>query len=195
MSEENKLARLDSSSIAELQEIANDVKKYVDTENDATLEMAMEKIGEKPNFFQRLFPTKFQKMQNDLTMRKMQSVYQAKERMFEIYTGIQLEIARQQGDALIAATGMHLQDQLTKFAAAKIDSMTDTLEGSMDSFMQKMYRQREKVDQYKKFPDLADRYEQSLKKEQETYFTFVEQLLENFKDTLNKKVKSLDSKN
>lgn len=186
---DNKLSKLEGGSIAELQSISNEVKKYVDTENDATLQVALQKINQKPNFWQKLFPSKFQKMQDDLTINKMQSIYKAKEQMFAIYTGVQLEIARQQGDALIAATGMHLQDQLTRFAASKIDSMTDTLEGSMNSFMEKMYRQRENVEKYKKFPDMAERYEQSLKNEQEIYFSFIEQLLQNFRETLERKIK------
>lgn len=186
---DNKLSKLESSSIAELQSISNEVKKYVDNENDAMLQVALQKINQNPNFWQRLFPGKFQKMQEELTMNKMQNIYKAKEQMFSIYTGVQLEIARQQGDALIAATGMHLQDQLARFAASKIDSMTDTLEGSMNSFMEKMYRQRENIDKYKKFPDMADRYEQSLKNEQEIYFSFIEQLLQNFRETLERKIK------
>lgn len=192
MTKENKLANLESSSIAELQNIAKDVKKYIDTENDATLEMAMQKINQMPNFFQKLFPSKFQKMQENLTMRKMQSVYDAKERMFEIYTGIQLEIARQQGDALIAATGMHLRDQLTKFAEARIRSLTETLEISRNEFSARMKRQLLNIENYEDFPELAEPYHQSLKDEISIYFSSIKDLLEGFREALNRKVIEID---
>ena len=190
----NKLSKLDSSSIEELQDISKNVKEYVNTENNAMHQAALAKINQQPTFLQKLFPTRFQKMQQEFMIQNIQNIHNAKEQMFALYTGIQLEIARQQGDALIASTGMHLQDHLTNFAASKIDSLTDTLEKSMNSFMEKIYRQRGSVENYNKFPDLADRYEQSLKKEQEIYFSSIEQLLENFKDTLNRKVKEFDKK-
>lgn len=191
---DNKLSKLDSSSIAELQTISNDVKKYVDTENDAMLQVALEKINQKPNLWQKLFPGKFQKMQEELTMNKMQSIYKAKDQMFALYTGIQLEIARQQGDALIAATGMHLREQLTKFAETKISSMSETLDKSRTEFAARMKTQLQNIENYKDFPELSEPYHQSLKDEISIYFSFIKELLDGFRETLNKKVVEIDKK-
>ena len=191
---DNKLSKLDSSSIEELQTISNDVKKYVDTENDAMLQVALEKINQKPNFWQKLFPGKFQKMQEELTINKMQSIYKAKDQMFALYTGIQLEIARQQGDALIAATGMHLREQLTKFAETKISSMSETLERSRTEFAARMKTQLQNIENYKDFPELSEPYHQSLKDEISIYYSFIKELLDGFRQTLNNKVIELDRK-
>ena len=186
-----QLANLDNCSIQELQSIGQSVQKYIEFQDDATFNFALEKMNQKPNLLQRLFPNKFQKIQQEITMNRMQNVHRVREQMFAIYTGVQLEITRQQGDALIASVGMELQDRLTTFAEAKIRSMTETLEKSRDDFMERMERQRVKVEKYRHIPDLAEDYEASLKDEQKTYFAFIKNLLDGFQDTLNRKVLEL----
>lgn len=189
----DKLAKLDSSSIQELQMISDNVRKYVDTENDATLQIALQKINQRPGLLRTLFPGKFEKLQSQLTLEKMQSIYEAKEKMFILYTGIQLEIARQQGDALIAATGMHLREQLTQFAASKIDSMSITLERSRQSFVERLKMQLVNMENYRDFPELVEPYHQSLKDEINIYFSTIKELLDGFRSALNRKVIELDS--
>ncbi len=173
MESKKQLTNLDDTSVGELQEVSNSIKKYVDEENDNTLQYALKKINHDPNLLQRLFPSKFDKMYSGLAMKQVQNVFEAKERMFEIYTGIQLEIARQKGDTLIATTGMHLQEQLTLFAETKIFSVSSSLESSRNDFMGRMKRQLQSMDEYKDFPELSEPYHKSLKDEIRTYFSFV----------------------
>lgn len=191
---ENQLSKLGDNSIQDLQAISESVKKYVDTENDATLQVALERINTKPNFWNRLFPNKFTREHDRMTIEKMQSVFTAKEQMFEIYTEVQLEIARQQGDALIQATGMQLRDQLTKFAKVKMDSMSLTMKQSRDEFVKRMKDQLKNVEEYRDFPELAEPYHQSLKDEISVYFSFIKELLESFQQALQTKVSELKSR-
>jgi hypothetical protein len=186
-----QLSKIENCSIDELQSIGQNVQRYINIEDDATLQMALEKINRKPNLLQRLFPDKFQKMQQEMTINRLQNVHKAKEQMFAIYTGVQLEIARQQGDALISAVGMELKDRLTKFAETKISSMAETLEKSRTEYMERMHRQRINVEKYRDIPDLAEQYEQSLKDETQIYFSFIKELLDGFKETLTRKSQEL----
>ena len=187
----NQLTRLDNSSIQELQEIGQSVQKYIEIQDDATFNLALEKMNEKPNFWQKLFPDKYQKMQTEITISRMQNVHKVREQMFSIYTGVQLEVARQQGDAIISSVGMELQERLTKFAEAKITSMSETLEKSRTEFVERLDKQQQNVETYRHNPRLAKAYEQSLIDEETMYFAFIKKLLEGFQDTLDRKVKEL----
>ncbi len=191
MENQNHLSKLGDNSIQDLQAISESVKKYVDTENDATLQVALERINNKPNFWQRLFPNKITKELDQMSIEKMRGVFQAKEKMFEIYTEVQLEIARQQGDTLIAAAGMQFRDQLTKFAKVKMDSMSITMKDSRDEFVKRMKIQLQNVEEYKDFPELAEPYHQSLKDEISIYFSFIKELLDGFNSSLRNKVSEL----
>jgi len=182
-----QLARLNNSSIQELQEIGQSVQKYIEIQDDATFNLALEKMNQKPNFWQKLFPDKYQKIQQEITINRIQNMHKVREQMFAIYTSVQLEVARQQGDAIIASVGMELQDRLTKFAEAKITSMSETLEKSRTEFVERLDRQQKNVEKYSHNPRLAKAYEQSLADEENMYFDFIKQLLDAFKDTLKRK--------
>jgi len=191
MEQKNQISKLDNSAVVELTDIATKVEEFVDTENDASMQLVQERLSQNPTILQRLFPGKFRKMQEQLIMNKMKKRDDAQEVLFDLYTGIKLELARQQGDTLIAATGMHLRDQLTKFALEKISSMGVTMESHKNEFVIRMKRQLKNVKEYEDFPELSEPYHQSLKDEISTYFTFNKNLLDGFKDTLNNKVKQL----
>lgn len=191
MEQKNQISKLDNSAVIELTDIASKVEDFVNTENDASMELVQQRLNQNPTILQRLFPGKFRKMQEQLVMNKMKKRDDAQEVLFDLYTGIKLELARQQGDTLIAATGMHLRDQLTKFALDKISSMGVTMESHKNEFVIRMKRQLQNVGEYKDFPELSEPYHQSLKDEITTYFSFNKNLLDGFEQTLHKKVKEL----
>jgi hypothetical protein len=186
------LAKLDNCSIQELQTIGQSVQRYMQLQDDATFNVALERINQMPNIWQRLFPDRFQRIQQELTVNRMQQIHRVREQMFTLYTGVQLEIARQQGDALIASVGMDLQDRLTSFATDKINSMSETMEKSRYEFTERMKRQWSNMESFRNnFPDLAKQYENSLTNEIKTYFDVIDKLLNGFNDTLNKKISEL----
>src|SRR2546423_502007 len=105
----NTLSRIENTTADDLQAISRLMDEYVATENDAVLQTALQKINERPSLFRRLFPTAYEKQQQVAMLEMMRSIAKSKEELFRIYTGVQIEIARKQGDALIASVGMALQ--------------------------------------------------------------------------------------
>ncbi|GHU97850.1 hypothetical protein FACS1894156_9200 [Bacteroidia bacterium] len=186
----NSLSTLDSKSIKDLQVVSDSVKQYMDTGNDAMLQMAFDRVSDKPTLAQRLFPDKLHKEHNRMLVATMQSVFEKKKAVFELQTNVQLELVRQQGDALISGTGMQFQEQLASFATAKMDTLTNTLHSSKDSYITKMEVQWANAENIKN-PILKNHYEMSLNSEMDAYFGFVDDLINGFKDAMNRKIADL----
>lgn len=174
--------------IEDLKQISMAMKDYINTEDETAMEKVVQKINKKPGLLSRLFPNAYEKEEQRITLDRMRTIYKAKKDFFELYTVIQLEIARKQGDALIASAGMSLQTNLSKFATVKIAEMKETIDTSKENFFQRMDAQRQTVEQYKHFPELYEPAVQSMKQEIKIYFKSIEQLLEGFNAAMNSKV-------
>ena len=186
---DNKLAtNSEGVSIDELKTIAVSMKNYVETENDATIEQVAAVMKKNTGFWARMFPSQLQKVQNQVTVDRLRSLYKAKEQFFQLYTDVQLEIARKQGDALIASVSMDLQAKLAAFATQKVEDLTQTIGESRSRFMQRMRPQFEELETYKDIPTLYDRASQSVNHELNTYFKSIDKLLDGFVNALESKV-------
>jgi hypothetical protein len=186
----DKLSHIEGTSVDELKQISVSMQQYIRTENEAALQTALDKINQKPGLLRRLFPTAYEKEQQRITVQRMRSMAKAKEDLFKLYTDVQLEIARKQGDALIASVGMDLQTKLTAFAAERIDEITDTINESRLRFLKRIRPQYEEIENYKDIPDLHMRALESVKQEVGIYFDSIGKLLTGFIDALDSKVQS-----
>src|ERR1017187_6299182 len=101
-----QVARAGDGNVQELKEISLAMKEYVNGENDAVMQTAVERINKNPGLIARLFPNAFEKEEQRITLDRMRTLYSKKKEFFELYTAIQLDLARQQGNALIASMGM-----------------------------------------------------------------------------------------
>jgi hypothetical protein len=111
--------------------------------------------------------------------------------MFRVYTEVQITIAKRQGYAFIAAVGVNLQSELTKFADEKSNETTETITASIQKFMEQTSIQRERLNGYKNNPNEYDLYEASLAfvhKQQNIDFASMEKLLNGFIEALNTSV-------
>jgi hypothetical protein len=185
----SQLARTPSgTSTQDLTEISRAMKDYVESENESSMRALVHMMNNKPGFFARLFPTAYEQELEEITLDRMRTMYKAKKKFFELYTEIQLEIARKEGDALIATVGMDLQGKLTAFATSKIEEISQTIGESRQRFMQRMVPQLQDLDNYKAFPDLHGPAHQSVKNEIKTYFQGIDELLRGFIEALKSRV-------
>jgi hypothetical protein len=187
---DNKLSRLDGTPTEDLRQISSAMQQYLNTENEATLNTAIEKLNQRPGLVQRLFPTAYQKEQQRIDIQRMRSIANSKEEMFRLYTEVQLEIAKKQGDALIASVGMHLQTKLTAFATERIDEISQTIGESRQRFMQRIKPQLSDLESYRDVPELYDQARQSVNQEIRIYFETIQKLLTGFVEALESRVAS-----
>ncbi len=174
-------------SVDDLKTIAVSMQRYVEAENDETVQQIAVVMQKNSGFWSRLFPTQLQKEQNRAVAERLRSLYKSKEQFFKLYTEVQLEIARKQGDALIASVGMDLQAKLAAFAAQKIDELSQTIDVSRSTFLQRMRPALKEVDDYKDLPELHEPALQSVRQEIDIYFQSIGKLLNGFVRALEAK--------
>jgi hypothetical protein len=175
-------------SVDDLKKIAVSMQRYVEAENDETVQQIAVVMQKNSGFWSRMFPTQLQKEQNRAVAERVRALYKSKEQFFKLYTDVQLEIARKQGDALIASVGMDLQAKLAAFATQKIDELTQTIDESRSRFLERMRPALAEVESYKDLPELHEPASQSVKHEINVYFESVKKLLNGFVNALESKV-------
>jgi len=175
-------------SVDELKTIAVSMQRYVETENDETVQQIAVVMQKNSGFWSRMFPTQLQKEQNRAVAERVRALYKSKDQFFKLYTDVQIEIARKQGDALIASVGMDLQAKLAAFATLKIDELTQTIDESRSRFLQRMRPALEEVETYKDVPALHQPAVQSVNQEINIYFKSIDKLLNGFVNALESKV-------
>lgn len=177
----------DNVTMNELQDIATAMQRHVrnDTEQSmAEINVALQRRGA----FFGLFPTAIQKAHEELTIDRMRSLFHKKEQFFELYTNVQLEIARKRGDALVAAVGTDMQTKLAGFVAVKIKEIQGTVNESRVTFMESMRPQYENVETYRGIPDLYDQAIGAVREQTTLYFESMSKLLRGFNDAMDAKM-------
>ena len=175
-------------TLQELNDISLMMRQSMASENQAVRQAVMERINKDPGLFGRLFPNAFEKEDRRITLERMRSTYEQEKRFLEIYTAVQLQIARKEGDALIASVGMELQGKLAAFATRKIDELSETIGDSRQRFLARIKPQLEDLERYTDFPDLHDAARLSIRSEIKTYFAGIDELLGGFINALKSKV-------
>lgn len=182
----NSLSEIQDTSVGELQSIATNISRYLETENEDSLSSALFRIRGKPSLLSRLFPTEYEKVANELAIQKLDRIHRSKEKLLGVYVNIELEIARKKGDALISATGTHMQERLAAFATEKLDSLTQTIDKRRSDFFNRMKSQFEEVKHYEDMPELAEPLKKSLNHEITVFIKSMEKLLDSFSAALDK---------
>lgn len=182
----------DEVTMDELQSIAGMMQRHVRNETEesyAQISMALQRRGA----FFGLFPTAIQKEHEKLTINKMKSLYNKKEAFFELYTNIQLEVARKRGDALVAAVGADLRAKLAAFVKVKIHEIHGTINESRAPFLASMREQYETVAEYQDIPDLYEPAYEAVREQTGLYFESMSKLLRGFNDAMDSKLNEYKS--
>ncbi len=174
--------------VQDLNDIATTMTEYINTENEAVMQTAIERINRNPGLIARIFPNAFEKEEQRITLDRMRTLYEKKKQYFELYTAIRVEIARKQGDALVASVGIELQGGLAVFATQQIDDLSQTIGMSRQRFLVRIKPQLEDLDNYKNMPELHGPARQSIQNEVKTYFAGIDELLNGFISALKSKI-------
>jgi len=176
-------------NVDDLRVLSQNMQSYIQSENDEMLSTVVDKLNERKGLYRKIFPTEFQKEHDKLTLQSMKQLYANKQRYMNLCVDIQIEVAKKQGDALIAAVGIKNTAMLTSYAQEKIEEMSQTFQEKRMSFAQSMIQQNRDAEQFKEVDYLYDEYKKSLKNETTTFFRSIDSLLDGFISALESKVK------
>jgi len=177
----------DDVTMDELQNISAAMQRHVRSETEQSYEEITTALKRRGSFF-GLFPTAIQKANEQLTIEKMRTLYKAKDQFFQLYTNVQLEIARKRGDALVAAVGTDMQTKLASFVAVKIKEIQGTVNDSRVAFLESMKPQFENVETYRDIPDLYEPAYASVREQTVLYFESMSKLLKGFNEAMDGKL-------
>jgi hypothetical protein len=174
--------------IDELSIVGEGLKEYVSTKDDAILEMTVARINRAPTFWGKFFKTAVNREQDKIALDWLRTGYKDRRSFIDCYVGIQLEIARRRGDALVMATAVDLQAKLAAFAAEKMNEFTETILASKDAIYAKSAAHWRSLEQYRDVPPVYERACQSCDTEIAAYLDWVQALRRKFTDALTAKV-------
>jgi hypothetical protein len=175
-------------NLQELTDISTMMGDYINNQSDIVRQAVIARVNRNPGLLARLFPNKFEKEDRRIALDRMTTMYEKEKQLLEVFTAVKLQIARRQGDALIASVGMALQGKLAAFAMRKIDDLSETFGDSRQRFLARMKPQIEDLENYKDFPELYDSARISIRNEIKTYFAGIDELLGGFISALQCKI-------
>lgn len=181
------ISRMPGTSLADLGEISAGIQEYVRAANAETQQAAMEAMGRR-GLIQRVFPTQYERERQRLGVQALRQVGESKREMLELYARTQIEIARKRADAVIAAQGMHLQEQLASFANAKIESLNATINQTRERFLASMDPQFSMIEKYQGRPELYEPAHKAVLHQIQVYFDSNAALLDGFAQSLCNKM-------
>ncbi|MFJ1542254.1 hypothetical protein ACIODS_27320 [Micromonospora chalcea] len=183
------ISQMPGTSLDELEQISNGMQEFMRAASAEARETALEAM-KGSGVFQRLFPSRYQKETQELAVQTLRQFGAAKREFIEVFTRTQLEIARKRADALIATQGMHLQTQLARFAAERIQDLNETINAALERFMSQMAPQFDMIERFQNRPELYEPARRSLNHQIKVYFDSTSALLNGFNESLHKKVGS-----
>lgn len=168
----------------DLEALANKIRESVIAENDDVYKLLTDEVNKSPSLMAKLFPSAMQKEKQELTIQRVRNLASKKEELLTLYFKVKLEMARQEGDVLIKATGSHLKTQLAIFVTAKIDEMDSAILVSRENVMRKMKPHIDSIEQYKDYPMLYEPAKKSIDNQIINYMSTIDELLDGFRNSL-----------
>jgi hypothetical protein len=188
MSDAQQLSKLDETSVSELTAVSGAMQTYIQSSTVEARQNAVELLGQQGKVMRRLFPNELTRTQNQIAIAGMRQVAEGKAELLGLYMRTQIEIAKKQADALIAAQGIRIATILARYADEQFSELSQTLMESQSRFRREMKPRLQELDEYKDFPELRDPSYNAILHHIETYFSSCESLLNRFKAALDNKV-------
>lgn len=186
-----QITSLHEASHEQLKTYVTDLRRAMTAENDEALNSVMSRLTAERGWIARIRPTPVEKEMGKAAADQYRRYALAKAEAFEAYTQIMMELARRQGDALLATVGVHLRAQLTAYATAKQQEVTRLVVTSRNEFLEELAPEFERIEAYRTRPHCEELYElgrQSILRQTTRYFETLDELLDGFLNALKSKV-------
>ncbi|MGA7493860.1 MAG: hypothetical protein WB930_14380 [Syntrophobacteraceae bacterium] len=188
----NQLAKKETSAASadDLKVMAEQLREFVRSggENEGVLIEITNFLNREPSLIARFFGSPLEREREKIAVAELKAIYKQREKFFEFYGNIRLEIARKHANGLITMMGMDLQKQLTAFAKEQIEQLQATIQSSRQSFMERMAPQLASLDKYANFPRLHEAARISMDNEMDFYFRMIDTLYDGFEDSLRTQI-------
>ncbi|MEU4242931.1 hypothetical protein [Actinoplanes sp. NPDC026619] len=184
------ITHLPNTSLDELEQVSTGMQEYMRAATAESREAALESMNRR-GVMQRLFPSQYEKERQRIGVQTLRQMSEAKRDLLDVFTRTQIEIARKQADALIATQGMHLQAQLARFAAEKIQDLNSTINVARERFLSEIAPQFDMVERFQQRPEIYKPAYQSLLHQIDVYFNHNAALLDGFNQSLHNRVNAV----
>ncbi len=168
----------------DLTAVADRIRKNALNNNDELAKL----LAAQPGMVTRFLPNQFQRQQLQISLDQARQLANDHSKMMELYFKIRLELLKNDGDALIIATGNRRKTELTKIVAVNIEQIEMTIKQSRETFMQKMAPHLDELEKYQAYPMLYNRAKKSAETQIDNFMNTIDQLLFDFKNSLRSRM-------
>ena len=179
-----ELQRLDDQPMDVLVKVADEVRGYMLDADASAKHVSQLQLERRLSLFSRLFPTAFEREQQRLASSTVRAIAESKLALLEYHAELQLAMAKQKGQTLLAAQGSKLTTALAAFVSAQQDDLQVTINDSRRKFLTRIDPEFDFIAQYEHRPELYQPALASLQRQIDAYFRNQDGLLENFNRAL-----------
>lgn len=142
----------------------------------------------KKSWLTKIFPTALDRVLADSQLRQAKTECALNERLLALATEMKYEACREVGEAWVKSLRVGVREQFIVFVTERFQSLKNTIEARRKEFglyMRDRYKTRET---YRDMPELSERYKESMDREIEQYFAWLDQLLSGFQSIIDQKL-------
>lgn len=140
----------------------------------------------------RLFPGKLQKMISVGKLNEAQTELEFTNGLLRLSVQFKLDAIEEKYQTWLRVIKVNYREQFYGFVTSKVKALQETIYEREAEFFDLMRKRYALIERNKDMPAMVERYRNKIEKEQETYFDWLECIMDGFQNIVNEKINNYD---
>jgi len=159
-------------------------------------EIISERVGgyyqKKSGLIARLFPGQFQKIINVGKLNEAGTELEFTNGLLRLSVQFKLDAIEEKYQTWLRVIKVNYREQFYGFVTSKVKALQETIYERETEFFDLMRRRYALIEKNKDMPNMVDLYRSKIEKEQETYFEWLEYIMNDFQNIVQEKINNYD---
>ncbi len=143
---------------------------------------------------ERLFSHRpLSKLITNVKLREAETEMEFRHELLKLSSTFKLQAINEKYDIMLKSIKVDMREKFSAFVTAKQANLRETITCEQDRFLTGTKEKYDKLAACASYPSLAARYEQSIEKEVERYFDWLDKLMDSFMKITEEKLKEYSS--
>lgn len=148
-------------------------------------------IENKP-LLRKFFPTKMDKLLNEMQKNEVKESMSFRLNLYKLSSQYRLDSVRELYNSRLMVLKSHYREQVASFMMSKLQELNIQVESRQYTFIEMIKNKYSYLATLNDYPAMGKRYEVQIEREQDRFFSFLEQLLIKYEAIINEELKKFN---
>ncbi len=146
----------------------------------------------KSGLIARLFPGKLQKLMNEGKLNEARTELEFTTDLLRLSVQFKLDAMEEKYQTWLRVIKVNYREQFSGFVTSKVRTLQETMLERETEFFNLMRKRYALIEKNKDMPGMVELYRNKIEKEQETYFNWLECIMDDFQNIVKEKIDNYD---